>query len=207
MTNRAEGSRIPRRKEIAQLAGDRGGIFTASAAKSLGVSSSTLAYHKNTGTIQRLGHGVYRFAVIPASFEDPIIAAAAVLGDEAILSHESALNLYGVCDVAPSRLTFTVPRSRRYKASPAADVELHTTSRAFGPGDIVQYAGFRATSLARSIVDAARKNTAPEQIVMAVEEGLRRTLLTRRDLDRALNLAPARVRRLIERGLVHHSTR
>jgi predicted transcriptional regulator of viral defense system len=206
MTNRGKGSRTPRRKEIAQLAGDRNGVFTASAARSLGVSSSALAYHSNTGTIRRLAHGVYRFADIPVSPEEPIIAAAAALGDDAVLSHESALKLYGVSDVAPSRLIFTVPRNRRYKASPATDVELHTTSRVFASGDVVQYDGFRATSLARSIVDAARTNTAPEQIVMAVKEGLRRNILIHRDLDRALAQAPTRVRRLIERGLANHAS-
>lgn len=192
---------MPRRKELAQLAGDRNGVFTASAARSLGVSSSTLAYHSNTGAIERLGHGVYRLADFPSSPQEPIIAAAAALGDSAVLSHESALKLYGVSDVSPSRLIFTVPRNRRYKAAPAADVELHTTSRPFAPGDVVQHEGFRATSLPRSIVDAARANTAPEQIVMAVQEGLRRNLLTRRDLDRALREAPIRVKRLVERAL------
>jgi hypothetical protein len=103
-----------------------------------------------------------------------------------------------VSDVAPSRLHFTVPRARRYVTVPAADVELHTTTRPFAPGDVVQHEGFRATSLARSIVDAARTHTGPEQIVMAVREGLRRGLLTGRDLERAMQSAPTRVRHLIE---------
>ena len=202
MTNRGVTKRVPRRKALLQLAGDRNGVFTASAARSLGVNSSTLTYHSNAGTIERLGHGVYRLAHYPASPNEPIIAAAAALGEPAVLSHESALKLYGVSDVSPSRLTFTIPRNRRYKAAPAADVEIHTTSRPFAPSDIVQYDGFRATSLARSIVDAARTHTAPEQIEMAIREGLRRNLLTRRDLNRALRDAPIRVQRLIERGLL-----
>lgn len=195
------GARQSRRKELAQLAGDRNGVFTAAAARSLGVSSSALAYHSSTGTIKRVGHGVYRLADFPSSPQEAIIAAAAALGDSAVLSHESALKLYSVSDVSSSRLTFTVPRNRRYKVAPTADVELHTTSRAFAPGDVVQHEGFRATSLARSIVDAARSNTAPEQIVMAVREGLRRNLIVRRDLERALRDAPIRVQRLIKGAL------
>jgi predicted transcriptional regulator of viral defense system len=150
--------------------------------------------------IERLGHGVYRLADFPSSPREPLIAAAAALGKDAIVSHESALHLYGVSDVAPSRLHLTVPRSRRYVTVPADDVELHTTTRPFAPGDVVQHEGFRATSLARSIVDAARAHTGPEQIVMAVREGLRRGLLTRRDLERAMQNAPARVRALIQEG-------
>jgi predicted transcriptional regulator of viral defense system len=201
MTKRsAETGRLSPRRELAQLASDRNGVFTASAARTLGVTSSSLAYYSQTGAIERLGHGVYRLADFPSSPREPLLAAAAALGRDAIVSHESALQLYGVSDVAPSRLHFTVPRARRYLALPAHDVALHTTTRAFAPGDVVQHEGFRATSLARSIVDAARAHTGPEQIVMAVREGLRRGLLTPRDLDRAMKSAPVRVRDLIEEG-------
>jgi predicted transcriptional regulator of viral defense system len=149
--------------------------------------------------IERLGHGVYRMADFPSSPREPLIAVAA-LGSDAVVSHESALQLYGVSDVAPSQLHFTIPRARRYVVPPADDVELHTTTRPFAPGDVVQHEGFRATSLARSIVDAARAYTAPEQIVMAVREGLGRGVLTEYDLDSAMRIVPKRVRELIEQA-------
>ncbi len=196
----AETPQLARRRELAQLASDRSGVFTAAAARALGMTSSSLAYHSRTGTIERLGHGVYRLANFPLSPREPLIAAAAALGKDAVVSHETALQLYDVSDVAPSRLHFTVPRARRYVTVPAADVEVHTTTRPFAPGEVVQHEGFPATSLARSIVDAARAYTAPEQVVMAVREGLRRGLLTGRDLERAMQRAPARVRALVEEG-------
>jgi|SRR5665213_95266 len=192
--------RLTRRRELVQLASDRSGVFTASAARALGVTSSSLAYHTRTGSIERLGHGVYRLADFPSSPREPLIAAAAALGKDAVVSHESALQLYSVSDVAPSRLHFTIPRARRYVTAPADNVALHTTARPFAPGDVVQHEGFRATSLARSIVDAARARTGPEQIVMAVQEGLRRGLLTTRQIERAMHDAPKRVRELIEEG-------
>jgi predicted transcriptional regulator of viral defense system len=192
---------VARWRQLAQLGSDRHGVFTAAAARSLGVTSSSLAYHVRTGSIERLGHGVYRLADFPSSPREPIIAAAAALGKDAVVSHESALQLYGVSDVAPSRLHFTVPRARRYVTAPARDVELHTTTRPIAPVDIVRYEGFRATSLARSIIDSARAHTAPEQIVMAVREGLRRGLLAPHQLARAALTAPKRVRALIEQGL------
>jgi predicted transcriptional regulator of viral defense system len=141
---------------------------------------------------------VYRLADFPSSPREPLIAAAAALGKDAVVSHESALQLYGVSDVAPSRLHFTIPRHRRYTTAPADNVELHTTTRPFRPGDVVQHEGFRSTSLARSIVDSARTHTGPEQVVMAVREGLRRGLVTPRQLERAAQDAPKRVRDLIE---------
>jgi len=164
------------------------------------MTSGSLAYHASTGAIERLGHGVYRLAGIPPSAREPLIAAAAALGKDAVVTHESALQLYGVCDVAPSRLHFTVPRARRYVTAPDDDVEIHTSTRPYAPGDVVQHEGFRATSLARSIVDAARTQTAPEQIIMAVRESLRRGLVTQRELERATRGAPKRVRDLVDQG-------
>jgi predicted transcriptional regulator of viral defense system len=200
MTHEAEKPRTARRRELVELASERGGLFTAAAARELGLMSSALAYHARTGTIERVSHGVYRLAGFPVPPHERLVAAAAALGKDAVVSHESALSLYEVSDVAPSRLHFTVPRSRRYVTTPAPDVQLHTTTQPFGPGEIVQHNGFRATSLMRSIIDSARAHTAPEQIVMAVREGLRRGLLTQRDLERASQNAPSRVRRLFESG-------
>jgi predicted transcriptional regulator of viral defense system len=202
MTNQRD--RFPprsRRRGLAQVASDRNGIFTAADARALGITSGSLAYHSRTGSIERLGHGVYRIADFPISRDERFIATAAALGEDAVVSHESALRLYGVSDVAPSRLHFTVPRPRRYVTVPADDVELHTTTRPFAPEDVVQHEGFRATSLVRSILDSARTHTASEQIVMAVREGLRRGLLTRRELERATESASLRVRRLIQDAL------
>lgn len=192
--------RISRRRDLARLASERNGVFTASAARKIGLSSSSLAYYARTGAIERLGHGVYGLTDFPSSPNEALIAAVAAIGPEAVISHESALKLYGVSDVMPSRLHFTIPRNRRYVIAPADDIEIHTTTRAFAPGDLVQHEGFRATSLARSIVDSARASTAPEQIIMAVRESLRRGLLTKRDLARATRNASYRVRRLIEEG-------
>jgi predicted transcriptional regulator of viral defense system len=201
MTQReVQAPRITRWRELVRLASDRQGIFTASGARRIGITSGSLAYHASTGAIERIGHGVYRLVGIPPSAREPLIAAAAALGKDAVVTHESALQLYGVCDVAPSRLHFTVPRARRYVTAPADDVEMHTSTHPHAPGDVVQHDGFRATSLARSIVDAARTQTAPEQIVMAVRESLRRGLVTERELERATRGAPKRVRDLIDRG-------
>jgi predicted transcriptional regulator of viral defense system len=193
--------RTSRRRGLLQLAGDRNGIFTAASARAAGITSSALAYYARTGAIERVAHGVYRLTDYPSNPESAFIAAAAALGDDAVVSHESALRLYEVSDVAPSQLHFTIPRHRRYRTLPANDIVLHTTTTPIEDVDVVQHDGFRATSLGRSIVDAARSHTSPEQIEMAVREGLRRGLLTTTEIERAMRNSPERVRRLIKRGI------
>jgi predicted transcriptional regulator of viral defense system len=199
MTNR--GPRTNRRRELAELAGQLGGIFTAAAARDLGLGSGALAHHTRMGTVERVGRGVYRLAGFPPSENDRLVAVAAALGDGAVASHETALKLYGVSDVAPSRLHFTMPRGRRYVSNPRPDVQIHTTTSPVPANEIVQHEGFRATSLPRSIVDSARTHTDPEQIIAATREGIRRGLLTERRLRHAAKNAPKRVRDLIESAI------
>jgi predicted transcriptional regulator of viral defense system len=120
---------------------------------------------------------------------------------KAVLSHQSALALYDMSDVVPSPLHVTSPRVRRYRTPPVADLVLHTVSRPLEVWEVDQHHGFRSTSLPRSIVDSARAGTAPEQIVAAVRNGLRRGVLTRDTLARAIARAPRRVKELIEQGI------
>ena|GEM_PF-5396393 len=147
---------------------------------------------------QRIGAGIYRLTEYPRGENDRVAELSALLGPGAILSHESALALYSVSDVAPSKYHFTIPRSKRYARPPADDVVIHTVTNPVDQLDIENRHGFKATSLARSIVDSARAGTAPEQIQAAISAGLTRGLLRETDFKRVLTTQPARVRTLVE---------
>jgi len=191
-------TRRPDRLALFQRATDRQGVFTLEDARQAGYSQPLVHHFVGTGRFQRIGPGVYRIAEYPHSENDRFAELSALLGPEAILSHESALALYPVSDVAPSEYHFTVPRSKRFARPPADDVVIHTVSHLLDPRDVVNRHGFKATSLARSIVDSARTGTAPEQIQAAIRTGLARGLLREADFDRVLANQPARVRALIE---------
>ena len=191
----------PDRLALFQRASDRQGVFTLDDARQSGYSQPLVHHFVRTGRFQRVGRGVYRIAEYPQSATDRLAELSALLGPDAILSHESALALYPVSDVAPSEYHFTVPRSKRYTRPPAADVVIHTVSDLIDPRDIVKRHGFKTTSLARSIVDSARAGTAPEQIQAAVTAGLSRGLLREPDLRRALSNQPTRVRSLLENAM------
>jgi len=64
------------------------------------------------GELRRLGHGIYRFVNYPTAPEDRLVEVSALLGARAILSHETALEDYGICDVSASRVHVTLPRAR-----------------------------------------------------------------------------------------------
>lgn len=159
------------------------------------MAPSALVYHARTGTYERLSRGVYRLVDVPTRRDEALIAAVAALGSEAAISHESALALYEVCDVAPSHVHVTLPRSRRYRVRPASDVVIHTTTHLLHDNEQTQFDGFRATSLARTILDCSRTGTAPEQLYMALDESAQRGLLSAAEIGRITAALPRRLRR------------
>jgi predicted transcriptional regulator of viral defense system len=195
--------RRPDRTALFQRAADRQGVFTLDDARRSGYSQPLVHHFVRSGRFERLGRGVYRLVEYPHEEHDRLAELSALLGADAVVSHESALTLYAITDLAPSRYHFTLPRSQRYARPPANDVVIHTVSIPLDPRDVVQRHGFKTTSLARSIVDSARAGTAPEQVQTAIRAGLDRGLVRVADLERALVKQPKRVRALVQNAMRH----
>src|SRR5438045_918324 len=122
-------ARQPDRSGLFQLASEQRGYFTTTQARDYGYSRALLAHHAKTGTFQRVYAGVYRFRDYPSTPREEIVAAWLVLGkDAAVVSHESALELWGLSDLIPDAIHLTVPRSRRHLPH-LPGVMIHTTIR------------------------------------------------------------------------------
>jgi predicted transcriptional regulator of viral defense system len=122
------------------------------------------------------------------------------VGDErAVVSHESALDLHELSDVIPNSVHLLVDRGDR-GIRRLQGVTLHTTTKPLEPSEIVSRAGIRVTDPVRSILDAARAGTAPEQIEMAVRQALNEGLTTRRSLLPQADRRGGRVAELIRRS-------
>ncbi len=116
--------------------------------------------------------GLYRLSDYPTGEHDEIRAAWLTVGMErAIVSHESALVLHGLSDVLPNTVHLLVSREHRGVRAPSG-VTLHTATAPIPDNDITTRHGIRVTTPARTIIDAARSGTAPEQIQMAVRQAL-----------------------------------
>ena len=187
----------PDRGRLFEFADARRGVFTAAEAVKAGFARTTLFHAARKGEFLRVAQGLYRLANYPTSPEDRLVEIAAMLGPQAVISHETALEQYHVCDVAPSRIHVTLPRSQRFRLRQIPDAEIHTAEHPIADGDVVQEHGFRMTTLSRSIIDSARIGTDPKHIRMAIRTGRQRGLLTELDLALALENAPQRVRDLV----------
>lgn len=185
------------------LATEQMGYFTAGQAAGRSYTRSLLSYHAKRGTIQRVHHGVYRFRDYPPSPREDVVAAWLAVGrDVAVVSHETALDLWGLSDVVPSAVHLTVPRAQRSLARrPPLGTIVHTTLRLWRDGDVRTREGIRVTSPERTILDAAEAGTQPEQIAMAIAEAFRRGWLDVDHLRVGAQTRGQRVADLVDRAL------
>ena len=199
-------TRRPDREALFDLASEQYGYFTAGQAARCGYAPNVLAYHAKRGSFRRIHHGIYRFRDFPFSPREEVVAAWLAIGkDVAVVSHESALDLWDLSDVVPNAVHVTVPRARRSLARrPPPDVIVHTTKRPWDNGEVQSNEGIRVTSPERTILDAAEAGTQPEQIEMAIEQGLRRGWLDPLHLRDRAQTREQRVSSLVERILARH---
>jgi predicted transcriptional regulator of viral defense system len=184
-----------------RVAESQAGYFTTEQALDAGMDRSTLVHHARPGgRYERVRRGVYRLRHFPSSPHEHVVAAWLDLPSPAVVSHESALELYELSDVIPSAVHITLPRAMRGQR-PRPGVRFHTVGHPPGPTETRRVNGVLATSPERTIIDSLEAGTQPEQIELAVRQALERGLTTSRRLQSAATNRPTRVRRFIDRVL------
>ena len=197
----------PDRADLFATASEQHGFFTTSQAARAGFSRRMLTHYARSGEFIRERRGVYRFRDYPSSPWAHIQAACLATGPaDAVVSHESALELLGLSDVVPRTVHLTVPRHRRSRQAPPG-ATIHTARHPPAPAEVVERDGFRMTAPARSIADAAAWGTAPDQIVAAIGDALERGMATAEDLRTAARRRGRRVVDLVDLGIAEVETR
>ena len=183
------------------VAESQAGHFTAQQALEAGMDRSTLLHHaRPDGRYERVRRGLYRLRHFPSSPHDHVMAAWLPLPEPAVVSHESALELYDLSDVIPRAVHITLPRAMRGQR-PRPGVRFHTVERPPGPDETRRIAGVIVTSPERTIVDSLEVGTQLEQIELAVRQALDRGITTHRRLRAAAATRPTRVRTFLDRLL------
>jgi predicted transcriptional regulator of viral defense system len=172
------GADINGRSRLFDVASGQGGYFTTAQADECGIGRALLAYHVKSGRFIRIKRGLYRFRDYPPSSREHVLAAWLALGkSNAVVSHESALDMLDLGDIIPDAVHLTVSRSRRNLSS-LPGVRIHTASRPIRPVDKTVRNGISITSATRSILDAAAAGMAPDQIELAVRQAVERGMST-----------------------------
>jgi predicted transcriptional regulator of viral defense system len=187
---------VPNLDALYAIAEPKAGYFTASAARRAGYSRSLLAHHVNSGLLDRVEHGIYRLRRYPESPRADLVIAELRAEPEGVVSHESALDLYGLSDVLPSEVHVTVPRSASRRRH---GIRLHTSHLA--PEDVTTWDGVTVTTVARTIADVARSGVSEQLVLQAVDQAIARGLTTPGLLTQFASRRGGRAKRLVEAAL------
>jgi predicted transcriptional regulator of viral defense system len=174
----------PDREGLFQLASEQRGYFTAGQASLYRFSHALLAHHARAGTFQRVRAGLYRFRDYPSTPREELMAAWLALGgpgDDVVVSHESALELWGITDVIPGTSHFSVPRNRRHLPR-IAGVTVHTTSRPLARDDVRVLEGLYVTSPARTLLDVAESQGVDDGLLQSLYRAARKGWVTHETL-------------------------
>ena len=177
------------------------GYFTSAQARRCGFDGTDLAYHTRTGRFIHMRRRIYRLRDYPPFYREHLMIPLLEVGiDDAVISHQSALDLFELSDVIAAETHLTVPRSMRYRKN-RPGVIVHTTTRPLGPQETTFREGIRLTNPEVTIADAAEIGVGPEQIEMAVYQALERGITTERRLRQEAEFHSQRVRDLIEQSI------
>jgi len=181
---------------LIEVATAQAGYFTSRQARDCGYSYALLSHHAATGRFVRAQRGLYRLRDYPSSLHEDVMAAWLAAGAEAVVSHESALDILGVGGSIPNRVHLTVPRSKRGSRRPRG-VVVHTSEQLLEADEVVLRNGMRVTAPVRTIMDVARAGLGPDLVSNAATQIINRGQATRDQMRSAANLQGGRVARLI----------
>jgi predicted transcriptional regulator of viral defense system len=169
---------------ITALAERQHGVIAAPQLYSLGLSETQVRTRAGNGLLHRVHRGVYAMGHARLTSEGRWMAAVLACGEGAVLSHQSAGELWkirqsrGQASEAVS-IEVAIPRARGARSRTGLMVHRVPTLRA---GETTARDGIPVTSPARTILDLARRLPL-RQLERAVDEAERLRLCTQGDLE------------------------
>jgi predicted transcriptional regulator of viral defense system len=142
--------------ELLPLAEQNDGLVTATQARALGIADSVLARLTQRAKLERVARGVYRIPYFPANrlsqYREAVLWVRASQGPERVaLSHETALAVYGISDVNPSRTHISVPKDARLRRRKPKWIVIHRGD--LPPSDVTTHEGLPVTTVAKTVLD------------------------------------------------------
>jgi very-short-patch-repair endonuclease len=169
-----------------RLATNQEGAVKRAQLLSAGVGSSAIKRLTKVGALHRRHRGVYivgHLALAPYANE---AAALLACGDQAVLSHRSALWVWGLL-ARPSEVDLTL---RRGQCRPKRGVRVHRAG--LEPGDVRRRHRLPTVSPARAIIDVAATGASDAELERVIAEGRTQGLLRKGELEKALARAGSR---------------
>lgn len=166
-------------KQLWELAIDQHGYVTSANARDLGVNVVELGKLSSRGQLQKVAYGIYRFPQLPETgFETYMLAT---LWSGGVLSHDTALELWDLCEINPIKIHVTVsgrPPRRRDGGEAYVMHPGHLT-----PDAVTYYKRIPIVRPNAAIAQGIRSGVQSHLLVEAIENAKQRGLITAHDLD------------------------
>jgi predicted transcriptional regulator of viral defense system len=165
-----------------EIAEDNYGFVTVADAEDAGVRPQRLAELARRKTaVERCGYGLYRLTRFPHDeLETYRLATLWPYPEQGVLSHDTALMLYGLGDVNPAKIHITVPQGFRIRRRKVPGIyAIHHEHLA--PGQVTRFEGIPIVTAATAIAQAATDGLRRDLVRQAIEEGIDRGLVKRRE--------------------------
>lgn len=183
---------------IGDLASQQWGLVTSTQAKDNGVDLPSLRRLAERGALVRVRHGVYANIATTLSAElevkaqwlalrPELMAADRVsdpaLASEAAVSHTTAAEMWGIGDLWPDGIHFTMSDRRRSRQT---DVRFHRADLGDKDWTLHPEIGLPMTTVARTIVDLAQDGHEADHLLALAADAGRKSLLEEDELLDAL---------------------
>jgi predicted transcriptional regulator of viral defense system len=155
-----------------QHAADQFGYVTTRDAEQLGIDPHRLQKMKTRGVLRHVDRGLFRFDDVPPGPLDQYAEATLwPLEIQGVLSHATALDLYGLCDINPTRIDVTVPRGFRTTRTPPPVLRLHREP--LDARDVTWHEGLPMVNVFRAIRGAIDQHVGWNLIEQAIDTARR----------------------------------
>jgi predicted transcriptional regulator of viral defense system len=153
------------------------GYLTPEDARELGIDPTQLRLMAARNTLEHLGHGLYRMPMVPATRLDAYMGAVLWTGRRGVLSHETALELYELCDVNPSAIHLTVPTRFRTRKAVPDSYRLHRFD--LDPAEVGWHEGIPIVTTEQAILGGIEQALGWQLIDQAIVTARARGLITK----------------------------
>jgi predicted transcriptional regulator of viral defense system len=181
-------------KRLFEIAMAQQGYFRSQQAIQAGYQINNHPYHIKRGHWIREWRGIYRLANFPNHPEDQYVLwslwSCNRHGEpQGVYSFDTALNIYDVSDIMPTKLHMTVPRTFRRSSEIPLPLVLHRG--ALSEKDYQVMRGFRVTTPRRTFLDVVLAEQIEDHLIQqAARAFIHRGLLTRGDVLRVIEQVP-----------------
>ena len=174
--------------KLYEIAESQKGLFTSKQAKSVGYSEQIQLYHVQQGHWLRRHRGIYQLAHFPSQPDAELVLWSLWSRNrdevpQGVYSHETALNIYELSDVNPSKLHMIVPKSFRRMAATPKILKLHFKNI---PEDSIEIR--QGYAVVKPIFDIlillSEESVSMDILVQALSEGLQRGLITKSEVKK-----------------------